>query len=52
MNLLKRIFRKNKKEQTVVLAKDLADKMIEERKIVVSNYNEKNCKDPKISMFH
>ena len=51
MNLIKKLFRK-KKHQSVVLAQDLPKKMLEERIIIVPNYNEKNVKDPKISMFH
>jgi len=51
MNLIKKLFRK-KKYQSVVLAQDLPKKMLEERIIIVPNYNEKNVKDPKISMFH
>lgn len=51
MGLIKKMFGK-KKYQPVVLARDLTKKMLEERVIIVPNYNEKNCKDPKISMFH
>ena len=46
MNLIKKLFRK-KKYQSVVLAQDLPKKMLEERIIVVPNYNEKNVKGQK-----
>ncbi len=54
MRLIKKLLNKFKKKkyQPVVLAKDLAEHMQETRTIIVPNYNEKNVKDPKISMFH
>ena len=52
MNLLQKLFKRKKKYQTVVLAKDLVKHMQETRTIPVPKYNDKNCKDLKISMFH
>ncbi len=54
MRIIQKIINKFKKKkyQPVVLAKDLAKHMLETRTIRVSNYNEKNIKDPNISMFH
>ena len=53
MSLVQKIINKfKKKEVTVVLCKDLPKHMQETRTIPVPNYNNKNCKDPDISMFH
>ena len=54
MSLIKNLLNKFKKKKykPVVLCKDLAEHMLETRTIIVPNYNEKNIKDPNISMFH
>jgi hypothetical protein len=54
MRLIQKIINKFKKKkyEAVVLCKDLPKHMQETRTIRVPNYNNKNCKDPDISMFH
>lgn len=53
MSLIQKIINRfKKKEVTVVTTRDLAKHMQETRTMEVPNYNNKNCKDPDISMFH
>lgn len=56
MNLVHKVIRKlkknKKKETNVVTTRDLSKHMQETRTIQVPNYNNKNCKDPDIRMFH
>ena len=52
MNLLQKLFKRKKKEAMVITTRTLTKHMQETRTVLVPKYNDKNCKDPKISMFH
>lgn len=56
MNLVHKVtqkFKNNKKKETkVVTTRNLTKHMQETRTMLVPKYNEKNVKDPDITMFH
>lgn len=53
MSLIQKLLNKlQKNKNTVVTTRSLAQHMQETRTILVPNYNEKNVKEPNISMLH